>query len=1661
MVAPLGGSPRAGRYPAGVLYDSDRTRVTRTPTPDGGTVVRKESLGANAAARAGHERTILSRLAGVDGVRQLAGDDASADGHVLTLVDVPGRTLAELPPTERMGNADLPTFALALARILVSVHRAAVVHRDINPGNVVLDDEGRPVLIDFDLATTFAEVRPAFTHHREIVGRLPYLAPEQTGRTGLPVDSRADLYGLGATMYELAVGQPPFGDGDPLQLVRDILACPPRPLAEVVPGVSRGLSDIVARLLEKEPARRYQSAEGLVHDLTRLIAAPQASLRLGEQDFPSRLSPPSTVVGRDAETAALRSAFDRAVHGRAAGLLITGAPGVGKSALISQLRPMVTAYGGWFATGKADPYRHDTASGVVTQALLGIGRLLLAEPEEELAKQRERILAALGPNAGLIAVAAPEFASLLGHHEVVGADDPVEQQARLGQAALALLRVTASPQRPLVIVLDDLQWASPSALGIVDAIQTNGQLPGLLLVGVYREREVDAAHPLTALFDRWQRLGTAPGRLRLDNLGPADLGALVGQMLRLPAAPATELAGVLSERTGGNPYDTVELINALRADGTLELGAAGWRWDSSAIRRHVGSGDVVDLLTERIGRLAEDDRELLRVMACLGGEVRLDLLARAGGYREQTAREHLAAALEDALLVMDDGGGGTSALRFRHDRVHEAARLDLDPADLPATHLAIARRLAREDAFRAVAAEQYLAAGPLLRDVEPAERRTAAELFGAAAAAARMISNHATAERYLTAALALWATLGAADDDPVPIGWETQRHAALYSLGRLGDADEVYHSLEGTAPEPLALVEAACNQISSLSNRYRHADAIALGFALLDRLGYPHPGQDAAAEVRHRMDAMYRWIETASVTDDLARPEPTDPRALAAARVLQRLTPAAFFGFLADPTALPWAVTEAHRLWTRHGACAALVPTVASAGFATIMTGGKHGVAERLVQHALAVGTARGYETETAHARYVHAAGALHWFQPLEDEVQQARSAREGLLRGGDLHSVCLAYWPSLFALVDTGPTLDHLDAEANAALTFAARTGNDNAAAIQILYRQFVRALRGETGTPGGFSDDTFDEHRHLEVNKRVALHYFTYRALSAVIFDDVEVLVRHTEQAVRLAPMLQACYPYALTQLLQALALARRLRDAEPEQRPALLAALDDCRDFLAERAVDAPENFRHLERLVAAERAWAVDDFRAAATAFDAALRDVEPRQRPWHRALIAERAGLFHLEHGLPRAGRGLLAEAREHYRSWGAAGKVRQLERAHPGLPAASSAPARPASGRSVRADDIDLLAVLRASQALSSETDLDRLQASVVEQVGALAGATDIRLALFDTDAGGWVLPDPDRPGDPPVPVSTPGTERLVPLRALHYVERTHEPLLVADTAADDRFANDPYLADVPGRSLLVVPVLQQGALRAGLVLENRLSVDAFTTDRLDAVTLLAAQLAVSLDNALLYRRLEARVAERTSALQDANEQLAALSLTDPLTGLANRRRFDDALEATWTRARQAGTTVALAMIDIDHFKGYNDAYGHQAGDECLRRVAAELAEIVRQGTDIVCRYGGEEFAIVFTGADQTRAAAVAERARAAVEALALPHEHTEAKVVTLSVGVATHVPAGSAPADGLIAAADAALYRAKEQGRNRLCVAEPAAHTPAHPPRRPPGVRR
>ena len=428
-----------------VVHESERTRVTRLFTQDG-SMIRKEPRGPGAEKRLRHEMEICDRLSGVGGVSHTARAQLYP-GSIL-FADVHGVPLADVPTPLEIG--ELTRLALALARVVADMHGRGVVHRDINPANIVLAGAGRdPHLIDFALATTSAEIRPDFTHHNRIVGTLAYLAPEQTGRTGRPVDLRADLYALGATLYQLATGQPPFGAGDPLRLTHDHLARVPVAPTELNPAVPVGLSAIIMHLLEKEPDNRYQSADGLFHDLIRLRRG-EALPRIGERDYPQRMLSPSRLVGREDEVAKLEAAFTAALSGRCSGALVSGAPGVGKTSLVDELRPIVTASDGWFVSGKFDQYRRDLEYDGVHQAFRALGRLLLAEPEEEVAALRERILRALGPNAGLAAAVTPELAALLR----VPADpgDPMTAQVRAQRNAVEILRAVASRQRPLVFV---------------------------------------------------------------------------------------------------------------------------------------------------------------------------------------------------------------------------------------------------------------------------------------------------------------------------------------------------------------------------------------------------------------------------------------------------------------------------------------------------------------------------------------------------------------------------------------------------------------------------------------------------------------------------------------------------------------------------------------------------------------------------------------------------------------------------------------------------------------------------------------------------------------------------------------------------------------------------------------------------------------------------------------------------------------------------------------------------------------------------------------------------------------------------------------------------------------------------------------------------------
>jgi signal transduction histidine kinase len=1289
-------------------------------------------------------------------------------------------------------------------------------------------------------------------------------APELTGRTGHTADQRADLYSFGAMAYEWATGRAPFLECDPLRLLHEQLAATPPAPIDLRPELPKALSDILLRLLEKEPGRRYQSIQGLKHDLDCLSRALRhgdpAEFALGERDFPARLAPHQT-VGRAREIAQLHAAVDAAARGEFRAVLVSGGAGVGKTALVNEIRAHVSARKGRFVAGKFDQYDH-AGSSATFEALRALGRLLLAEPEAELAVDRNRILRALGAHAA-VAAAIPEFRLLLGDLPEPAESNPAHAIARTTAAVLSILRAVASAQRPLVVMLDDLQWARESTARFIETLLGEGGAQGLVVVGVYRDDELPAGHPVAAALPRWLQCPDAPNVIHLRNLDEVQLAEMLGAMLRLPAPKAGRLAHGVRPHTGGNPYDTVEFVNAMRRDRVLQLGPAGWHWGRDDLRSHAGDADVVDLISARIARLPAPLRELLEAMACVQHEAGVELVRAASGMG--------AADLASALDVLSEEGlvlrvpGPPEQVRLRHDRVQQAVYLPLGADRRLELHLAVARRLAVRPGMESEAASQYLAVGGA--HLEPVESRIAAALLRQAAAAARKVANVAASRRMLEAALALLerAESAGGDDLALVLGCETDLHFSLCSLGALEDADAVYARMEARAQDPISLASAACWQLDSLTVRGKLPESLSLGLGLIGRLGIEVPQQLDRIDAAPLFAGLREWVEAFDQDREQARPHAREERAKAAAEILNFLGPAAFYH---GAGLCCWIVREAQRIWDRHGPYEHLM-TLSFGGWVGPWRG-DYRTGYECTRQVLAFAEASKWEMDAAQCRFIHGQASAHWFEPMERVLQHAIQARDELVALGNLAAACWNSRVVLQATLECARTIDAVASEVRSAQEFASRIGNSAGLVVAVAQGQLLNALRGQTYRTGSFDDGNFSEERFLAQFARIpgaALNLHLRGAIAAAIFADAPQLRARTAAATNVLMNAHAAlYHVVWIHWLGLLGCAWSIRANGEPAGPAPLAEIDRSLEWLAGRAADAPQNFRHMYLHGLAERAWATGEIAGAATHFDEALRAVEEVTRPWHRALITERAGRFHSASGRVLLGRALLREAEQLYGDWGASAKSALL-RHELGL-AGSGAPADTSQADTTRGD-IDTRAVLRAAQALACELSTAGLVAAVNEVLSGVTGATRVVLAIWDDETSDWMVQDAG------APAAVPEAPHL-PLSVLRYAERTREPLVLADAPADDRFARDPYYEGVARCSLLVLPIVRQGAARAVLLLENRVSRGAFNAAHLDTVRVLAGQLAVSLENARLYERLERKVELQTQQLREAQSRLIA-----------------------------------------------------------------------------------------------------------------------------------------------------------------------------------------
>jgi hypothetical protein len=834
------------------LYASKRTEVyAAIRTHDSRAVVLKAYVGsaADADVNAQREFTALRQVAGpgIPVAVELLREDTRP---IVVLEQAAGIVLEDWVATALPPPDAFLEVAIQLADALARVHEKRLIHCDVTPQNVVVDPGNLSTcLLDFSLARRLGsgiELRAIDAEGQTPAGTLSYIAPEQTGRMDRGVDSRSDLYGLGGTLYHALTGRSPFDSDDPLTLIHAHMARLPIPPLELRPELPATLSRIVVKLLQKAPEARYQTARALHHDLCecreqlRRRAHIDAHFALGSADAPYRPLFSKKLYGREREVERLLDSYRDAAQGRTRAVWLTGPPGVGKSALAHELRVPLAGGDGYVAHGKFDLYRREIPYLGFVQAFESLTQQILTESDARLAEWRKQLGSALGPSAGVLIQWIPDLAIVLGDVPPVPKLGPGETRARLGLAVERFIQALALREHPLVLFLDDLQWADPGSRDLLQELLTSVRDCALLVLGSYRDTEVDAAHPLSRLIRELEQRGVASIELELAPLSNDACTGMLAEALGRTIEETRPLAACVARKTASTPLLIQQFVSHMYDLGLICFRLPeGWSWDDGALAAAEIPEDAVGLMTAKIARLAPGIAEVVQLASCVGDSFDLDTL------RELSDRPR--DALESALFALCDEGliaPSHHGFRFGHDRIREAAQTLLSGAERSRVHLKAARLLLERMPADTLA-ERSLEIADHFNGVESAlpeeDRWRALEANDRAGRRALGAGAAATARRYFASARALCR-----EGD-----WETERttlfqlHLSYADTARQEEdfalAVELLEVLELRAATPLERAWAASQRIVIETVRRGHDAALPLALQTFRRFGRSWP----------------------------------------------------------------------------------------------------------------------------------------------------------------------------------------------------------------------------------------------------------------------------------------------------------------------------------------------------------------------------------------------------------------------------------------------------------------------------------------------------------------------------------------------------------------------------------------------------------------------------------------------------------------------------------------------------------------------------------------------------------------------------------------------------------------------------------------------------
>ncbi len=1403
---------------------------------------------------------------------ELVREDARA---LLVLEDPGGEPLAGLlgAPMEAGGFLRL---AIGIAAALGKAHQRGLVHKDLKPAHILVNcADGQVRLTGFGIASQLPRERQPLEPPETIAGTLAYIAPEQTGRMNRSIDSRSDLYSLGVTFYQMLTGSLPFNASEPMEWVHCHIARRP----ERIENVPAPVSQIIMKLLAKTAEERYQTAAGVERDLRRCLADWERrrrieGFRLGEHDTPDRLLIPGKLYGREREVESLLAGFDRVVKSGAPELvLVSGYSGIGKSSVANELHKALVPSGALFASGKFDRYKRDIPYSALAQAFQSLIRGLLVKSDVELAMWRDALLEALGPNGRLVIDLVPELKLIIGNPQPVPELEPQQAQSRFQHLFRRFIGVFARPEHPLALFLDDLQWLDAATLELLENLLTRSDLQHLMLIGAYRDNEVDANHPLMRKLQIIRNAGAKVQEITLAPLGREHVENLIADVLHCESERAAPLAQLVYEKTAGNPFFVIQFLHALAEEDLLRFDheAACWSWDPHRIHDKGYTDNVVDLMAGKLTRLPIETKEALQQFACLGNVAAVAMLSIVLGKSEEQVHAALWPALRQDMVERREG-----SYKFIHDRVQEAAYSLIPEASRSAAHLRLGRLLEaqtppeeREEAIFEIV-NQLNRGAALITERE--ERDQLAELNWVAAKRAKASSAYASALTYLVGGAKLLGDHDWGRKHDLRFALELHRAECEFLTGALTEAEQRLAALSLRAANTVERATVACLRVDLHTTIGQGGRAIAIGLDYLRHLGVnwsPHPTDE---EVRREYEHIWRQLGGRTIEELVDLPLMSDPARLATLDVLIRIVPPAAF---TDANLPSLVFCRAVNLSLEHGnsdaSCYAYaqLATVLGPHLGDYQTGFRFG---RLGYELAERRGLRRYQART----FLQRGYLMLWTRHVRFGRELLRRAFDAANQIGDLTHAAYSCDELNTNMLAAGDSLVEVQREAENGLAFAQKVRFG--LVIDLIGPQLglVRTLRGLTRKFGTFDDEQFDE---LRIERRFASNpdlqlaecWYWIRKLQARFFaGDHASAIEAASRAQQLLWTSASQFEMAEYHFYGALSRAAASHTVSGDQRQQHISALAAHHRQLQVWAENCPENFENRAALVAAEIARLESRELDAERLYEQAIRSARANGFVHNEAIAYERASDFYRARGFDQIADLYLENARYAYVRWGADGKVRQLEAMYPHL--RREEPARgPSTAIATPVERLDLATVIKLSQAVSSEMVLerliDRLMRTAIAQAGAERG-----LLILSRDAEPRIEAEATTSGDVVVVElrDAPVTSSVLPETVLHHVLRTRESVVLDAAATEPSFAADPYIRQRQARSILCLPLINQAKLIGAFYLENNLIAGAFAPARIVVLELLASLAATSLENSHLYRNLEQREA-KIRVLFDAN----------------------------------------------------------------------------------------------------------------------------------------------------------------------------------------------